>query len=739
MINNLSAYSFTNNDVLTLYGLASGTLTNGTLNPQTSQTRDGGYSPPPASIAYPPTEIDGEDSIVLDNYLSEGSTVSVNISSTTTCMNLATGYDAFNFGYQLLIQNRGVVLDRTDNFRYNNTSFNVTVSSSLISNWTVLSSTARYNKMLSGTSVDLLPVGSYRRTTSPNDIITLNYYLPTEYQIPPVFWPNELLNVYKTKKIVWDMFSTRLGGEDLKGDYIPLKQSERTYIVDQARNLTQYNPLELLYNDQDFSLSAVQLGNTISGNTGPFGATERLGLSVDTNDDGTRIVVGAPLYDSDFTDGFNRTVGVVRVYQLIDSIWIQIGQDLVGSTNNDYFGSAVSMNGSGNRIAVGYWGGNDNGVDSGATKIYEWNGSSWIQMGAAIVGENANELSGWSIQLNSLGDRIVIDDRFSNNGGYASGQVRVFEWSGTAWLQMGGSILPTYVEAGPWYEGILRVSINASGDIIAFSKPNADLPPNNNLGAVYVYKWNGVSWNQIGDTIYGDVNYSYLLGAYGFSLNASGNILAVTGIGLGGYNTVLIYKYDETNWNIIGDFRDTIGTNTYGYSVSLNSEGDRIAIGDRQRFSYSRGAVDVYQYNGMDWEKIIVDIEGPNNGTGYSFFGESVALNKNGDRLAVGAPFISGGQVRTYQLPQYPLIALSAFIPYKSTLLWSDGYITENYFTSPFYLPDGTLGSSSGVINYRNFTAPGEYTIINNTFYYKNSLNFERVLTEPYNITFVIS
>jgi len=201
MINNLSAYSFTNNDVLTLYGLASGALTIGTLDPQTGQTRDGGYSPPPASITYPPTEINGEDSIVLDNYLSEGSTVSVNLSSTSTCVNLATGYDAFNFGYQLLIEEEGQVLDRIDTFNYNNT-FNIVCSSSFNTNWKVLSSTATYDKMLSGASVDLLPVGSYRRTTSPNDIITLNYYLPTEYQIPPVFWPNELLNIYKTKKIV---------------------------------------------------------------------------------------------------------------------------------------------------------------------------------------------------------------------------------------------------------------------------------------------------------------------------------------------------------------------------------------------------------------------------------------------------------------------------------------------------------------------------------------------------------
>jgi hypothetical protein len=570
-----------------------------------------------------------------------------------------------------------------------------------------------------------LPVGSYKNSNWPYDVLTLNYYLPIEYEIPPVFWPNELLNIYKTKKIVWDMSSIRLGGEDLKGDYIPLKQSEKTYIVDQARNLTQYNPLELLYNDQDFSLSAVQLGNTISGITGPFGATERLGQSVDINDDGTRIVVGT------LPTG---VIGGVRVYELIDSAWVKIGQDII-EVNNFTQNYPVSMNGTGNRIAVGDRRSTGGGDDRGITRVFEWSGSDWIQLGGNIVGEQYGDWSGDSIQLNSVGDRIVIGERYGDAGGYESGQVRVYQYNGSMWVQMG-----EVIAGGAELDGVTSTAINSTGDIIIYGSSGANLPVlgYSNVGVVRAYMWDGNQWNQIGQDIYGDGDF-YLVGSYGLSINSIGDILAVTGVQFGGNNIVRVYKYDGTSWNQINAFYGTETTYTYGYSISLNSEGDRIAIGDRQRFSYNRGAVDVYEYNGMYWEKIIVDIEGPNNGTGSSFFGESVALNKNGDRLVVGAPVISGGQVRTYQLPQYPLIALSAFIPYKSTLLWSDGYITENYFTSPFYLPDGTLGSSSGVINYRNFTAPGEYTIINNTFYYKNSLNFQRVLTEPYNITFVVS
>jgi hypothetical protein len=723
MINNLSAYSFNNNDNLcsgsACFNIDETALTNGTLNPQTSQTRDGGYSPPPASIAYPPTEIDGEDSIVLDNYLSEGSAVSVNLSSTTTCVNLATGYDVFNFGYQLLIQNRGVVLDRTDDFTYKNDTFNITSSGSLISNWTVLSSTARYNKMLSGTSIDLLPVGSYRRTTSPNDIITLNYYLPIEFTSSYVFWlSSELINIYKTKKIVWDMFSIRLGGEDLKGDYIPFKRNETTYVVDQPRDITQYDPKELLYIDKDFSLSALQLGNSISN----VGFNEMIGYSIDINDAGNRIVVGG-------IGGLGNDEGVVRAYELVNSSWVQMGQSLYGVDACDFFGVSVSMNYNGSRIAFGYH--NQCGAvfdRRGGTKIYEWNGSQWIQLGSTIRGLIIDDDSGESIQLNSVGDRIVIAEPYGANGDGVS-TIRVFEYDGLEWMQIGQTI------NGEMYTGTThRVAINSIGNIIAYACEGEDSLSGAN-GVIRVYEWNGVQWNKTADII--DPSGTIFIGE-SLSINSTGDVIATSD----GADAVCVFKQNEGEWNYLGNpISPLIYTGGFGHSVSLNCVGDRLAIGDILGGVNDTGIVYVYEFNGIDWRSIIEPLSG--TGDNYKFFGHSTSLNKLGDRIAIGEPNDAGvdklSRAQVYNLPVYPLLTLSAFEAYKATTLWSDGVLTEALFESPFYLPDGSYGSQSGAINFRKFTTSGEYTILYNTFYYKNSLNSERVLQEPYNITFVVS
>ena len=51
-----------------------------------------------------------------------------------------------------------------------------------------------------------------------------------------------------------------------------------------------------------------------------------------------------------------------------------------------------------------------NGTNSGHTQIYEWVGSSWLQIGQDIDGEAANDRSGISILLNDLGNKLLLSD-----------------------------------------------------------------------------------------------------------------------------------------------------------------------------------------------------------------------------------------------------------------------------------------------------------------------------------------
>ena len=65
--------------------------------------------------------------------------------------------------------------------------------------------------------------------------------------------------------------------------------------------------------------------------------------------------------------------------------WSQLGLDIDGEAAGDWFGSACSFNGAGDRLAVGALYNDVNGSNSGHVKIYEFNGTS-NQMGSDING-----------------------------------------------------------------------------------------------------------------------------------------------------------------------------------------------------------------------------------------------------------------------------------------------------------------------------------------------------------------
>ena len=63
----------------------------------------------------------------------------------------------------------------------------------------------------------------------------------------------------------------------------------------------------------------------------------------------------------------------------------------------------------------------DNGDSSGHARVFTLTDSGWVQVGADIDGETANDESGWSVAMNAVGDTVIIGARL--NDGY--GNVRV--------------------------------------------------------------------------------------------------------------------------------------------------------------------------------------------------------------------------------------------------------------------------------------------------------------------------
>ena len=166
------------------------------------------------------------------------------------------------------------------------------------------------------------------------------------------------------------------------------------------------------------------------------------GISVAIDND--YIAVGAPRKDASATDqGIIYVIerkalvdaGSAQVYNYDGTSWNQIGQTLYGKIQNADLGSAVSINNDGSRIAIGE---PDNG--NGNVRIYDYSNSLWVQLGSDIGGENSGDAFGVSLSLDADGDRVIIGAEGNDDGGSDAGHTRIYEYSSGSWSQLGSDI-----------------------------------------------------------------------------------------------------------------------------------------------------------------------------------------------------------------------------------------------------------------------------------------------------------
>jgi hypothetical protein len=156
---------------------------------------------------------------------------------------------------------------------------------------------------------------------------------------------------------------------------------------------------------------------------------------------------------------------------------------------------------------------------------------------------------------------------------------------------------------------------------------------NGDTGRVLLYRSiGGTSQNQY--VQYGEIQGSQIGNRWGESvaLSYNGNRLALSEPNWNYVvGRVLIYDFSVTTntWVSIGSFQGTIGAGErWGQSLDLSDSGGRIIIG-----SSNKNYVKVFQYDsGQTWTQLGTTF------TGSGGFGWSVAMDSSGNRVAIGAP-----------------------------------------------------------------------------------------------------
>ena len=71
-------------------------------------------------------------------------------------------------------------------------------------------------------------------------------------------------------------------------------------------------------------------------------------MSVAMNAVGDTVIIGAP-----YNDGNGDYAGHARVFTLTDGVWVQVGADIDGENADDQSGRSVAMNSSGYAVIIG--------------------------------------------------------------------------------------------------------------------------------------------------------------------------------------------------------------------------------------------------------------------------------------------------------------------------------------------------------------------------------------------------
>ena len=375
------------------------------------------------------------------------------------------------------------------------------------------------------------------------------------------------------------------------------------------------------------ALSQTQIGQKIEGDIG----TDAFGRSVAISADGTIVAIGA-----DRNNGNGSLAGHVRVYENASGTWTQIGADIEDESSGDSSGYSIAISADGSVIAIGSpFNTNANGTNAGHVRLFENIAGTWTQIGNAIEGEAQWDRNGWSVALSADGTIVAMSAPRHNGNGPESGQVRVFENVQGTWTQVGTPL----VGLQPNHRFGTSIALSADGGILAVGTIQEG-SAGQALGYTMLFENIQGTWTQIGQPIYGTDpgNQS----GRSVSLSSDGNIVA---IGESGYSTggnsqlgnVRVFENISGTWTQIGS--RIIGEaelDQSGGSVSISSDGSIVAIGAdlNDANGQSSGHVRVYQNTSNTWSQVGTDIEGEE---AFDYFGGSVSLSGNGDKLVIGA------------------------------------------------------------------------------------------------------
>jgi len=420
-------------------------------------------------------------------------------------------------------------------------------------------------------------VGSARITVTVDDgetLSTVNFVVRVDNQAPRLSFDG---GIHLEE---WKQVGSDINGEasfDQSGHSVALSADGNSAIVGALFNRDNGSQAghARIFGFDEGGEDWTQLGQDIDGEEAGDWAWSAVALSAD----GRTALMGA-----DRHDGNGVNAGHARAFTFDESseMWVQLGQAIEGESAGDLTGEAVALSADGRTAIVGGWANDGNGTSAGHARIFSFDESSglWTQVGQELNGEVEGDNFGGSVALSADGRTAIIGAPGHDANGEASGHAKVFQFVDhlEQWVQLGGDI------EGQREADRLGVSVglDASGRVAIVGVPFSDeVADSSGHCAVYRLDPQSGDWTQVGQDMVGEDVFDGLGGAV--ALSSDGGI-ALAGTGRSAQGYARSYRYDEDGraWIPLGQIVEgEAEDDAAGRAVALNADGRKMIVGAR--------------------------------------------------------------------------------------------------------------------------------------------------------------
>ena len=305
----------------------------------------------------------------------------------------------------------------------------------------------------------------------------------------------------------------------------------------------------------------------------------------------------------------------------------------------------------------------DDNATNAASQVVTVIAPELVQIGGTITGIVPMDQDGRVVDISDDGTRVVLATEFGDAGRLNGGQVRVFEFDGNDWVQLGQTLQNEDGLQASW-GAVESVSLSGNGQRIAIGN-QLTVEANGKRGSIWVYELIADQWTQIGARIasppggqttgINGYGVALALSTDGSRMVAGARTSSATSNGIEGAFSV--FEFSGGGWNLVG--ASVFGAQPgeqLGTSVDISGDGNRVIVGApsynevaASQQTITPGRAFIYDWNGTAWSQVGNPLVGRVDGPADIRLGQSVNIAQDGSRIATFGNF-SGDRVRVFEL-----------------------------------------------------------------------------------------